>query len=112
GKTEIEVIVRNIALAKQEGIVPDPGKARLILGNANNVPVVFSVGSNNYSLNPGQGAIDYKQAINQTLAPGAYTVVIKIPGRGPQTEKIDLTEGSAWGIIILPMGEGFPVRLY
>ena len=111
-KTAVEVITRDIALAKQEGVFPEPGKGRLVLGNANNVAVVFTIGNANYSLKPGQGGKDYKQALNHSLAPGTYTVIIKIPGQPQETEKIELTEGSTWGIIALPMGGCLPVQLY
>ncbi|MEX2138609.1 MAG: hypothetical protein WD894_05070 [Pirellulales bacterium] len=112
GKTAIEVITRDIALARQEGILPEPGKGRLILGNANNVAVTFSIGTANYTLKPGQGAKDQKQALNYSVAPGAYTVVLKTPGQRPQTEKIKVAEGSAWGLIALPNGGSLPIQLY
>jgi hypothetical protein len=111
-KTAVEVVTRDIALAKQEGVFPEPGKGRLVLGNASNVAVVFTIGSTNYPLKPGQGAKDYKQALNYSLAPGSYTVVVRIPGQPQQSEKIELAEGSTWGIIALPMGGAFPVQLY
>ena len=112
GKTEIEVFKRDLALAKQEGIAPEPGKGRLVLGNANNIAVIFSVGNANYSLKAEQGAKDYKQAINQSLAPGPYTIILKAPGQSPQSEKIELAEGSTWGIVALPGGGCLPVQLY
>lgn len=112
GKTAVEVVTRDTALAKQEGVLPEPGKGRLVLGNANNVAVVFAIGNANYSLKPGQGAKDYKQALNYSVAPGTYTVVIKIPGQPQQTEKIELAEGSTWGIIALPIGGSLPIQLY
>jgi len=112
GKTAVEVVTRDIALAKQEGMLPEPGKGRLVLGNATNVAVVFTIGNANYSLKPGQGAKDYKQALNYSLAPGTYGVIVKTPGQPPRTEKIELAEGTTWGIIALPMGDCFPIQLY
>jgi hypothetical protein len=112
GKTAIEIVTRDIALARQEGILPEPGKGRLVLGNANNVAVVFTIGMTNYPLQAGQGAKDQKQTLNYSLAPGAYTVVVKVPGQPQQSEKIELAEGATWGIIALPMGGCLPVQLY
>jgi hypothetical protein len=111
-KTAVEVVTRDIALARKEGILPEPGKGRLVLGNANNVPVVFTIGNANYSLKAEQGAKDYQQAVNQSLAPGTYNVIIKMAGRAQQTEKVELAEGSTWGIIALPMGDCLSVQLY
>jgi hypothetical protein len=111
-KTTVEVVTRDIALARQEGLLPEPGKGRIVLGNANNAPVVFSIGNANYSLKAEQGAKDYQQAVNQSLAPGTYNVIIKIAGRAQKTEKVELTEGSTWWIIALPMGDCLSVQLY
>jgi hypothetical protein len=111
-KTSVEMFVRDMGLAKQDGILPEPGKGRLVLGNGNNIAVVFSVGNNNYSLKPEQGAKDYKQAVNQSLPPGTYNVTLKAPGQPPRSEKIELTEGSVWGVIALPMIGCFPVQLF
>jgi hypothetical protein len=105
-------VTRDIALARQEGVLPEPDKGRIVLGNANNVAVTFTIGNANYALRPNQGAKDYKQAVNQSLAPGTYNVIIKIAGRAPQTEKIELAEGATWGIIALPGGDCLPVQLY
>jgi hypothetical protein len=111
-KTTVEVVTRDIALARQEGVLPEPGKGRIVLGNANNVPVVFSIGNANYSLKAEQGAKDQKQAVNQSLVPGTYSIIIKVPGQAQHSEKIELAEGTTWGIIALPMGDCFPVQLY
>lgn len=111
-KTEIEVVTRDTALARREGILPEPGKGRVILGNANNVPVVFTIGNASYSVKAGQGAKDYQQAVKQSLAPGTYTAVMKVQGQSPQSETIELAEGSTWGIIALPRGGCLPVQLY
>jgi hypothetical protein len=111
-KTEIEVVTRDTALARREGILPEPGKGRVILGNANNVPVVFTIGNANYSLKAGQGAKDYQQAVKQSLAPGTYTAVVKVQGQAPQSETIELAEGATWGIIALPRAGCLPVQLY
>ena len=54
--TGIRLIVRDVALARSEGLLPEPGKGRLVLANAHNVQVVFTIGKTDYKLKPGQGA--------------------------------------------------------
>ena len=111
-RTAVEAVTRDMGQAKKEGVLPDAGKGRLLLGNGSEVSVVFTVGKANHTLKPGQGARDQKQAVNMSLAPGSYTVTIKASGQAAQTEKIELTEGSTWGLIALPMGGVLPVQLY
>jgi hypothetical protein len=112
GKTAIDVVTREVALAQREGVLPEPGKSRLVLANAHNVGVLYTIGKTDYPVKPGQGAKDFKQALNYSLAPGTYTVVIKIPGQRQQSEQIELAEGSTWAIIALPTGGYLPMQLY
>ena len=111
-ETAIEVVTRETAIAKREGILPKAGKGRLVLANAHNVNVVFTIGKTDYPLKAGRGAKDFKQALNYSIPPGNYKVVIKIPGQQPQTELIKLTEGSTWAVVALPTGGYMPLQLY
>lgn len=112
GQTAIEVIVREAAVAKRQGIMPDPGKGRLVLANSHTKPIVYTIGKTNYPLKAGQGGKDFKRALNYSLAPGIYNVVVKIPGEQPQTERIELTAGSTWAVIALPTGGYLPMQMY
>jgi hypothetical protein len=111
-KTAVEAVTRDMAQARKEGVLPDAGKGRIVFGNGSEVSVVFTVGKTTHTLKPGQGARDYKQTVSNSLAPGSYTVTIKASGQAAQTEKIELTEGSTWGIIAMPMGGVLPIQLY
>ena len=112
GETAIEVVTRDVAAAKREGLLPEPGMGRLVLANGHNVGVLFTIGKTDYPLAAGHGAEDPRQALNYSVAPGTYEVVIKIPGQQQQTERIEITEGSTWGIVVLPTGGYMPMRMY
>jgi hypothetical protein len=111
-KTAIEVVARKVAEARREGVLPEPGKGRLVFANAHNVDVVFTIGKTDYALKAGRGADDFRQALNYSVPPGTYAVVVKIPGKPQRTERIELVEGSTWGIIALPTGGYMPLQLY
>jgi hypothetical protein len=112
GETAIEVVTRDAAAARREGLLPEPGTGRLVMANGHTVGVVFTIGETDYSLAAGQGAEDPKQALNYSVQPGTYVVVVKVPRRQPQTENLEITEGSTWGIIALPTGGYMPMRMY
>ncbi len=112
GETAIEVVTRDVAAAKREGLFPEPEMGRLIFANGHTVGVVFTIGETDYNLAAGQGTRDPKQALNYSVPPGTYEVVIKIPGRQPQTEEIELGEGSTWGIVVLPTGGYMAMQMY
>ncbi len=111
-QTRIEALVRYPELARKMGILPKPRQARLVLANAHSSPVVYTIGKTDYKLKPGQGADDPKTALNYSLSPGTYTISIKIPGEQPQTERLQLTADTTWGIIALPTGGYMPMQMY
>jgi hypothetical protein len=111
-KTAIEVVARDAGLARREGVLPEPGKGRLVLANARGDAVVYTIGKTNYPLPAGRGAKDFKSALNYSIPPGRYDIVVKIPGQQPKSEAINLTTDSCWAIIALPTGGYLPLRLY
>ncbi|MEM9354495.1 MAG: hypothetical protein AAGA92_15930, partial [Planctomycetota bacterium] len=111
-QTAIEATVLETALARKDGILTEPGKGRLVFGNTHTVPVVFTIGKTDYPLRPGKGAKGPQDALNYSVPPGTYKVVIKIPGEPEQTERVQLTAGSTWGVIALPTGGYMPVQMY
>ena len=102
--TIVELSSQDETAAKTDGIFPESGKARMIMGNAHAEDVVISIGKNNYTVKAGQGAKDPAEGLNFSISPGTYTVTIKIPGEKPQTEKLEIAAGTAWGVIALPTG--------
>jgi hypothetical protein len=111
-ETVIELAVRYPDRAKKAGILPEPGKARLMLGNAHEKDVVFVVGDKEYKLAAGVGAKDPKDATSLHLAPGKYKVTIKIAGEADQSEDMQLGADETWGVVVIPTGGYFPTRLY
>ncbi len=100
------------AKARADGILPEHGKGRLIMGNAHTQPVVITIGQQNYTLKPGQGAKNPKSALNYTVTPATYPLVIKIPGEASLTEEVKIKPDTTWGVIALPTGGCVVNQLY
>lgn len=111
-KASITAASRNEAAAKRDGLHPESGKAKLILGNAHTQNVVITIGTYDYQLRAGEGGSDPKSAKNFTVAPGKYTFTLKIPGQAPETETIEISADGAWGILALPTGGFVADQLY
>jgi hypothetical protein len=111
-QTSIEIVTRDAALARKEGVLPEPGKGRLIMANASDVDVVYTIGKTDYKLAAGRGAKDFKQALNYSIPAATYKVLVKIPGEPERMEAVEVTEGSSWAIVALPSGGYLPIRLY
>ena len=65
-----------------------------------------------YKVAAGAGADDPKTGLNWDVAPGKYTVEVKLPGKAVQSETLTIGADEAWGLMILPTGECLPVQLY
>ncbi len=111
-QTEISITKQDQNLAREQGVLPEPGKGRLILANAHNVGVVYTIGKRDYRVRAGRGGEDLKDALNYSVQPGKYEIVIKIPGERPKIERIQLGAGTTWAIIALPTGGYMPMQLY
>ena len=111
-RTELAITKHDDEKAKRDNVMPAPGKGRLIMANAHTVPVVFTIGKSNYSLNAGAGAENLKGARNYSVGPGKYIIHIKIPGQPQKTETIQIAAGTAWGVIAVPTGGYLAMQLY
>lgn len=111
-QTRLRVTLRDEEKAKQDDILPDAGKARLILGNASADAVTVEMGEKSYSVKSGVGARDIKEAMRDAIEPGEYTVTIRIPGEDPQQETIEMKRGTSWGLVVLPTGGYTLKQLY
>src|SRR5262249_48842168 len=111
-RTTITLISRDAGAAKAAGVLPAPGKARLIIGNGSENAAVITVNKQELNLVAGAGAQDPKTGLNWEVPPGKYTVEIKLPGRAVQSETLTIGADEAWGLIILPTGGSLPVQVY
>jgi len=110
--TIIKIAASDTKAAERHGMVPEPGRARLMLGNSHSKAVVISVDGKEHNVAAGLGARDPDQAIKLDLAPGKHAVLIKVPGKAAQTEEIEIGAGNTWGIIVVPTGGYFSDRVY
>jgi hypothetical protein len=110
--TAITLISRDTPAARAAGVLPAPGKARLMIGNGSDNAAAISVNKRDYNIAAGAGAKDPKTGLNWEVVPGKYTIEIKRPGQPVQSELLTIGADEAWGVIILPTGEGLPVHLY
>lgn len=110
--TKVKLVARDAEAARRDGMLPEPGKARLIMGNAHSREIVISIGKSDYRLAAGRGAKDPKTALKYTVPPGKYRLTIKIPGEAPQTETVEAEADTAWGVVGLPTGGYFIDQLY
>ncbi len=111
-ETSVEAVVTNEKMAREQGMLPAAGKAKLVLGNASETEVVFTIAGKDYKLAAGAGAEDPSKATKIDVKPGKITISIKPKGGKKKTMEVDIPAGSAWGLIAVPGGEVFDDRLF
>lgn len=111
-QTAITLVSRDAQAAKTAGLLPSPGKGRLIVANDSQKAVVVTINKRDYNVAAGAGAKDPKTGLNWDVAPGKYTVEIKLAGEEVQTEKLTIGADETWGVIIAPTGGYLAVQLY
>jgi hypothetical protein len=110
--SDLSIIKQDDKKAKQDGVLPEPSKGRLILANAHHKAVTFAIGKTNYPVGAGAGADHFKDALNYTVKPGKFIITIKIPGQPAKQETIQIASDAAWGVIAVPTGGYMVMQLY
>src|SRR5262249_43072797 len=110
--TAITLASRDAAAAKAAGLLPSAGRGRMVIGNAHEKAAIVTVSKRNYNVAAGAGADDPKTGLNWEVAPGKYTVEIKLSGEKVQTETLTISADETWGVMILPTGGSLVIQLY
>jgi hypothetical protein len=110
GRTTVDLAVRNAAAAAKAGVLPKPGKAKLMLGNMLPADAVVTIKGKKIRVKAGAGAKG-ADGPRLDLPPGKYLVAVKIPGAGTKTAALELAAGETWGLLVGP-GGALPMRMY
>jgi hypothetical protein len=111
-QTAITLILRDVQATKAAGLLPAPGKARLVLGNDSETAATVTINKRDYSIAAGAGAKDPKTGLNWDLAPGKYTVEVKLPGGEVQIEELTIGPDETWGVVVIPVSGFLAMQLY
>lgn len=110
--TAITLASRDAAAAKAAGLLPSAGKGRMLIGNGHDKAATITVNKRDYKVAAGAGADDPKTGLNWEVAPGKYTVEVKLPGEKIHTENLTIGADETWGVMILPTGVPLAIQLY
>lgn len=111
-ETAITLASRDAAAAKTAGVLPSAGRGRLVIGNGHDKAAVVTVNKRDYPVAAGAGADSPKTGLNWDLAPGKYSIEIKIPGQKAQTETVTIGADETWGLMLLPTGAPLAIQVY
>jgi hypothetical protein len=112
-ETTVSLVVRHPTEATKAGILPAPGKVRLLFGNMGDAEVSVSVNNKTIKVAPGAGGPQKPDGPTMELPPGAYKVTIKAAGKPAHDSTIKVAANDSWGLMVGPDGRDIlPLQLY
>ncbi|MGJ4931086.1 hypothetical protein ACQR1I_30330 [Bradyrhizobium sp. HKCCYLS2038] len=112
GETSINLVQKNTDAAAKAEILPNPGQAKLMLGNIGDADAVLTINKKTVKIAAGTGSPKIPKGPLLDLPPGKYRYEIKIASRAPIRDTIELGAGDAWGLLVGPTGRALPLPLY
>jgi hypothetical protein len=120
GTTTADLSLRKPAAA-HAGILPNPGQAKLMLGNATDEAAVITINAQTITLAARAGdklanAADPARTLPDSqkidLPAGKYKVILKLASGAAQNREFEVDAGETWGLLAGPAGVPLPVHLY
>lgn len=106
----VELATKDEAAARRAGILPEPGTARIIVGNMTDSPASMTVGGKSASLKPNEGK-NKPDGPSFSLAPGDYRLEAKVGAGGSVVEQIQVGPDETWAVLLSEEGI-LPLRMY
>jgi hypothetical protein len=103
GETTVKLMVKNPDAARKAGVMPKPGRVKLMFGNINATEATITFNNRAIKVAPGAGT---KSPNGPTLdlAAGKYKYSIKLPGKAAQNDELEVGADETWGLMIGPGG--------
>lgn len=101
-ETTVSLSVKNPEAARKAGILPQPGKARVLFGNI--MPDASSLTFNSRTIKvEGNAGTKAPDGPALDLAPGKYKYSIKVGGKA-HSDEVEVRSDETWGLMIGPGG--------
>lgn len=112
-ETTVTLVLRHTDVARKAGILPAPGKVRLLFGNMGDAEVTVTVGGKTIKVPAGAGTPQSRNGPTLELPPGEHTVAVKTAGRPAHDAKLKVAANDSWGVMVAPDGQDIlPLQLY
>ncbi|XUM24759.1 hypothetical protein ACRAVF_11220 [Bradyrhizobium oligotrophicum S58] len=112
GETSVNLVQRNAEAAAKAGILPKPGRAKLMLGNIGDTDAVLTIDGQTIRIAAGTGSPQSPKGPLLDLPPGKHRYELKIARRPAVSDTLELAAGDAWGLMVGPAGTALPLPLY
>jgi hypothetical protein len=112
GGTDINIATKLEGAAKQAGVLPPSGQARIYLGNITDGEVTFTINQKEIKVGvQSPNPTSMKDVPSVDLAPGEYDFTLAVPGQASVKDKIKVGPDEVWALVAGP-GGALPVEMY
>jgi hypothetical protein len=112
-ETSINLVQRIPAEAAKAGIIPAPGKVKMLFGNMGNAEVAISINAQTVKIAAGAGGPTSPKGPAIELPPGKYKYTLMNAGRPAQSDGIEVAADDVWGLMVSPDGNRvLALRMY
>jgi hypothetical protein len=112
GGTDINIATKLEGAAKQAGVLPPSGQARIYLGNITDGEVAFTINQKEIKVGvQSPNPTSMKDVPSVDLAPGEYDFSLAVPGQETVKDKIKVGPDEVWALVAGP-GGALPVEMY
>lgn len=112
-ETTVSLVQRHAEVAGKAGILPAPGKARLLFGNMGDADIAITVAGKTIKVKAGAGTSQDRNGPTLELPPGEHKLAIKSAGRPAHEAKLKVAASDSWGVMVAPDGRDvLPLQLY
>ncbi len=103
GETIVRLAVKNPDAAAKAGVLPKPGRVKVMFGNINGAETALTFNNKTIKVAAGAGTTA-PDGPTLDLAPGKYKYSIKLAGRPVQNDEVEVGADETWGLMIGPGG--------
>lgn len=109
-ETQVTLTVKNADAAKEAGILPPTGQARVYLVNLSDKELTVTLNDQVINIAAGAGQESPDDAPNLDLPPGTYTVKTEVGGSSV-TDEVTIGPDESWGLLLDEQG-ALPLQMY
>jgi hypothetical protein len=102
-ETTVNLVVRDQAAAAKAGILPKPGQAKILFGNAQGTEAVITIDKQAVKIPPGAGTKG-PDGPTLDLAPGKYKYSFKAGSAPAGSDEVEVGADETWGLLAGPGG--------
>ena len=102
--------MKNPQAAAKAGVLPQPGRAKILIGNPMDVEAAITIDRRTIKVAAGVGT-KAPDGPSLELAPGKYKFSLKLEGKPVVDDELEVGADEAWGLFIGPNG-ALPVHVY